>query len=506
MPLGSPSISTPNALNLRALQTAIGNIRQRLEAAETTITTAGSVSNQATASAVGIINQLQAQLNALAVRVLALENATETDFGVYIAGETIAANQGVVPLGDNSVGAADPSDPTRMFGLIGIATNAANAGAQVTVQRRGQFTVLGASFVPNRAVYVTFHGLTQHPDYEATALFIGMATTGNAFFVSPEGPALLTPLYSSAIESLYEDYLPVTYRALQFLAGLESQIASLPFSSGVDAHAQVPVVIGGVAVRVNAGDIAALAGAMVTMLQLFMTLPFQSGASADMLVPVEIGGVIVLVSAGDIAALGGGGGGGLTPIGDKTLLANISGGSAIPTATTLTALLDDILGSTQGQVITRNGTVWTVISPGASGTYLGSNGSGANLSYSTPAGGGGGTSKVTKAAVGLGTQAANQSAFTYTTVASTCERGLMSLFLLTASLPGLIDIVIRGAGADSGSLWLQAADVALNTYQVTLPIYYENDAGGQDFFIGWRNRGNNAVTLTLTNLRIEKFA
>jgi hypothetical protein len=502
MTLGSPSITTPPALNLRALQTAVSNIRQRLEAAEAALTSAGATASQSNTSALNQINALQQQLTALAARVLALENATETDFGSYIAGETIAANQGVVPLGDGTVGAADASDPTRMFGLIGIATNAANAGAAVTVQRRGQYTVLGASFVPNRAVYVTFHGLTQHPDYEATALFIGMAVTSTAFFVAPEGPALLTPLYSSAIESIYEDYLPVTYRALQFLAGLESQIAALPFSSGVDPNAQVPVVIGGVAVRVNAGDIAALTS--VTMLELFSLLPFQSGASSDMLVPVEIGGAVVLVRAGDIAALGGGGGG-LVPIADKTLLSNISGSSATPIGNALSAILDDILGSTQGQIITRNGTVWTVISPGASGTYLGGNGPGANVSYSTPAGTGG-TSKVTKSAVGLGTQAANQTAFTYTTIASVAARGLMSLFLLTATAPGLIDVVIRGAGADSGSLWLQAIDIQPGAYQVTLPIYYENDAAGQDFFIGWRNRGNAAVTLTLTSLRIEKFA
>lgn len=309
MALGSPSITTPNALDLRSIQTAIGNIRQRLEAAETALATASSTAGQSTINANAQLTQLQQQLNALAQRVLALENATQTDFADYIAGETIAANQGVVPLGDGTIGAADPSDPTRMFGLIGLATNAASAGAAVTVQRRGQRTVLGASFVPNRAVYVTFHGLTQHPDYEATALFIGMAVTSTAFFVSPDGPALLTPAYSSSIESIYEDYLPVTFRALQFLAGLESQIAALPFSSGVDADAQVPVVIDGVAVRVNAADIAALSGGSVTMLELFDTLPFNSGASADMLVPVEIGGVVVLVRAGDIAALGGGTGG-----------------------------------------------------------------------------------------------------------------------------------------------------------------------------------------------------
>lgn len=74
-------------------------------------------------------------------------------------------------------------------------------------------------------------------------------------------------------------------------------------------------------------------------------------------------------------------GGGLTAIADKTLLANISGALAIPVGSTLSAILDNILGSTQGQLITRNVSNWTVLNPGASGSFLQSQGAGANLAY-----------------------------------------------------------------------------------------------------------------------------
>lgn len=84
----------------------------------------------------------------------------------------------------------------------------------------------------------------------------------------------------------------------------------------------------------------------------------------------------------------GGGTSSLAPIADKTILANISGASAVPIGNTLTALFDAILGSTQGQLITRNATGWTVISPGAATTVLTSNGPAANLSFAAVAAGG----------------------------------------------------------------------------------------------------------------------
>ena len=77
---------------------------------------------------------------------------------------------------------------------------------------------------------------------------------------------------------------------------------------------------------------------------------------------------------------------------DQTILANISGGVAVPTAATLTAVLDDILGTTQGAVMYRNATVWTTLGPGTSGQFLQTLGAGANPQWVT---GGAGTGTVT---------------------------------------------------------------------------------------------------------------
>lgn len=72
---------------------------------------------------------------------------------------------------------------------------------------------------------------------------------------------------------------------------------------------------------------------------------------------------------------------------DSTLLANISGSTAAPGSTTLSAILDYILGNTQGDIIYRNGTVWTVLAPGSSGQFLQTQGGGQNPRWATASGG-----------------------------------------------------------------------------------------------------------------------
>ena len=69
------------------------------------------------------------------------------------------------------------------------------------------------------------------------------------------------------------------------------------------------------------------------------------------------------------------------PIADADLLANTSGGSAAPLPTALTALIDYALGSTQGDILYRNGTVWTVLPPGTAGQALLTGGAAANPSW-----------------------------------------------------------------------------------------------------------------------------
>jgi hypothetical protein len=71
---------------------------------------------------------------------------------------------------------------------------------------------------------------------------------------------------------------------------------------------------------------------------------------------------------------------------DQTIISNISGGAAVPAANTLTAILDDILGTTQGAIVYRNATVWTTLSPGSAGQFLETQGAGANPQWANGGG------------------------------------------------------------------------------------------------------------------------
>lgn len=59
---------------------------------------------------------------------------------------------------------------------------------------------------------------------------------------------------------------------------------------------------------------------------------------------------------------------------NQTILANITGGVAPPTARTLSAILDIIIGNTRGMLVVRGGAGWVALALGASGTWLRSNG------------------------------------------------------------------------------------------------------------------------------------
>jgi hypothetical protein len=68
----------------------------------------------------------------------------------------------------------------------------------------------------------------------------------------------------------------------------------------------------------------------------------------------------------------------LANIDDDRIMANVSGSSAAPSATTITALLDGVVSNAQGTMMYRNGTTWTALAPGTSGQFLKTQGAGAN--------------------------------------------------------------------------------------------------------------------------------
>jgi hypothetical protein len=76
------------------------------------------------------------------------------------------------------------------------------------------------------------------------------------------------------------------------------------------------------------------------------------------------------------------------PLAGNSVEANNTGSPATPSALSPSQVLD-IIGNTRGAILYRGAGGWTLLSPGASGTFLGANGAGADPTYQTPSGGGG---------------------------------------------------------------------------------------------------------------------
>jgi hypothetical protein len=111
------------------------------------------------------------------------------------------------------------------------------------------------------------------------------------------------------------------------------------------------------------------------------------GAGADVTWDAPVGsGTVTSISAGTGIDTGGSpitatGAVSLAAIASNNLLANPTGGSAAPIATTVTLLLDRVVGSTQGSVAYRSATAWTALTPGTSGQILTTGGAAANPAW-----------------------------------------------------------------------------------------------------------------------------
>jgi hypothetical protein len=64
----------------------------------------------------------------------------------------------------------------------------------------------------------------------------------------------------------------------------------------------------------------------------------------------------------------------LAPVADKSILANVSGSSAAPSAQSLSAILDAAIGTTRGMIAVRGASSWQALAVGASGRFLKSDG------------------------------------------------------------------------------------------------------------------------------------
>lgn len=148
----------------------------------------------------------------------------------------------------------------------------------------------------------------------------------------------------------------------------------------------------------------------------------------------------------------------IAAIADHTVLANISGGSLAPSSTTLTALIDNAIGSTQGNILYRNSTVWTVLAPGTSGQFLQTLGAAANVQWAPGDG------------AGTVTSIATNNGLTGGTITSSGTIGLATI----ATLTGLVNAT-GGTAVPSATTLTAWIDAAIGSTQGNI-LYRNNTA------------------------------
>lgn len=127
----------------------------------------------------------------------------------------------------------------------------------------------------------------------------------------------------------------------------------------------------------------------LSALILASALPVASGGTGAVTAAAAMAtlGATVTLTAGTGLTGGGNLGSSLSlafaNIANLGILSNVSGGSAAPISNTLTAVLDAVLGGTQGSIIYRGSSAWSILTPGTNGQFLQTLGAGANPAWAT---------------------------------------------------------------------------------------------------------------------------
>jgi hypothetical protein len=180
----------------------------------------------------------------------------------------------------------------------------------------------------------------------------------------------------------------------------------------------------------------------------------------------------------------------LPSIGNNTILSNIAGGSATPLANSLSSFIDSAIASTQGDVLYRNGSVWTALAPGTNGQVLTTGGAAANVSWTTVTGTGTVTSIATNNGITGGT-ITTTGTIGLSTIATGNVLGNFSGISAapTATTPST---VIDGIGSTEGSVLYRGASTWLALTPGTNGQFLQtNGAGSTPQWASPITAGNN---------------
>jgi hypothetical protein len=213
------------------------------------------------------------------------------------------------------------------------------------------------------------------------------------------------------------------------------------------------------------------------------------GAGADAMWDAPVGsGTVTSVAAGTGLTTGGApitGAGTIlfASVADSTLLANISGAAAAPSPSTLTLIMDHVIGSTQGAVFYRSATAWVALSPGTTGQILTTGGAAANPSWQN--------APTSGAAIANGQILSNIAGTTAVAIGNTLSNIFDSivgsargtLFFRTNSgwvglAPGISGQVLATGGPTADPTWVNAGGNVVTTSPVAQDTLAYNPASG----------------------------
>lgn len=168
------------------------------------------------------------------------------------------------------------------------------------------------------------------------------------------------------------------------------------------------------------------------------------------------------------------------PTGD--LLANISGIDAAPIPTSLSDLMDDVLGNTQGDILYRNATGWTILPPGSANYFLRTNGPSENPSWEAVGSGVFNAANTIYFADGGDDSWAGTIDFPVATLAQAVT---LAQAIISAGDPGTVFVQIIGMG------------IGIDTSNVSLSSF--NSSNGIDIWApGWQFNPPSGDALTIT--------
>ena len=175
-----------------------------------------------------------------------------------------------------------------------------------------------------------------------------------------------------------------------------------------------------------------------------------------------------------------------------TIQSNISGSTAAPSANTISSVLDNLFGTTQGTVIYRGASSWSALAPGTTGQYLQTQGASANPQWATVPQTWTSCFRTTDNSITSNTTVTSDSQLTFPMLANTKYSIKVRLFVN----PGLGGIKIGSTGPSGLTRFIQSG--FYNTGVATTTILTANYTASYPLALGFANTGNNPWFFDIT--------